>query len=246
MDSHTNCTPRLAGLGAVVLVVFLGVAPARADVITPDSIPHPPPTLPNYVNHAPIPSPAYVVSNQYAGQGLQFPALSVNVDTKLAVEVSTLGGAAVWVPGYQSAAPPWQGTITYDGIIVQFVKPGSNTATTASSVTVEVINQSAIAIEMNALNPLGKDIGETITSGGTGPHGGELLTLSAPDIREVVVGFVPNGDNPSSGPWGIAGIEFTPTAASAPEPCGLALAAMGMAALAGCTLRRRRTPASAP
>ena len=136
------------------------------------------------MNHAPIPSPAYVARNQYAGQGLQFPALSVNVDTKLAIErVSTLGGAAVWVPGYQSAASPWQGTITYDGIIVQFVKPGSNTATTASSVTVEVIDQTlAIAIEMNALNPLGKDMGETITSGGTGPHGGELLTLSpAPD-----------------------------------------------------------------
>ncbi len=30
MDSHTNCTSRLAGLEAVVLAVFLGAVPARA------------------------------------------------------------------------------------------------------------------------------------------------------------------------------------------------------------------------
>ena len=45
MDSHTNCTSRLAGLEAVVLAVFLGAVPARAHMITPGSIPTPPPPV---------------------------------------------------------------------------------------------------------------------------------------------------------------------------------------------------------
>ena len=79
-----------------------------------------------------------------------------------------------------------------------------------------------------------------------GPHGGELLTLSAANISSFQLGYEATigGESRFDVPWGVAGIEFTPS--PAPEPGGLALAVFGAAALAGWTWRfRRKTPALA-
>ena len=160
--------------------------------------------------------------------------------------VTKLGGVEVWGPALESGRVPLHSQLSYGGsLAAQMVKPGGETPATAGSVTVEVIEQSASLLVLDAYDERTILVGQTVAPIGTGPHGGELLTVTAPDISWFVIESPYIGtDSPPPDPWGIAGIEFTPTAASAPEPCSLALAGVGMAIVAGWGLRRRRAPAA--
>ena len=168
--------------------------------------------------------------------------------------VSKLGGVNVWASGYEYTTAPWHGTLNYGSYItVQFVKPGTNVPATGGSVTVELINQGTAPVTLFAMGGRGQELADTSIPVGTGPHGGELLTLTAPGISGFTLGYSGQLDSgyatvqDTHGPWGIAEIEFTPSPSSAPEPCGLALAVVGAAAIAGRGLRKRSLrPVAAP
>ena len=80
--------------GLAVVAVFLAAAPARAGLVTPDSIPAPPP-LSQAVDGAPVP-PGGFVTDQYAGRGLTFPYRMTGVDTGLATALVRVNGVKVW------------------------------------------------------------------------------------------------------------------------------------------------------
>ena len=79
MDSRTSRTHRLTSRGAAVLTTLLMAVAARADLITPTSIPNPPPAI-GSAEGTPTPSPAYVVRDQYTSIGIRFLPYS-NVPT---------------------------------------------------------------------------------------------------------------------------------------------------------------------
>jgi len=226
---------------------------ARADFVTPDSIPQPPAAV-GSAPLTPIYSPADLVTNQYIGRGLLFPTVleappGVRAGTTAAI--TNLGGFDVWAPAYWSQGAPWAAEISYGGLTIQLVKPGTTTPTTVRSVTVEVLELPNLdSVGLEAFDREGRILGSTDTPSGSGPHGGVLLTLAASDISSFEVSSLAHVDGSTTGGappdlpvWGAAEIEFTPS--SAPEPSGLALAVLGAAALAGWMWRlRRNTPAA--
>ena len=153
-----------------------------------------------------------------------------------------LGGAKVWAPAFLGSGSSGNADLNYEaGLAVHLVKSDSATPAVASSLTVELTSQSDVYLILYAFDREGQMVGGD--AGIIGPGSQRVsLTASAADISQFEVRYGPTVAGLSDGPWGVAGIAFTPS--SAPEPCGLALAAMGMAGLAGCTLRRRRTPAA--
>jgi len=221
-------------------------ATARADFITPDSIPQPPPTVDTSGGNYRIDSSADLVTAQYTGHGLLFPSLPYSYPgqlTALTAAITNLNGVAVWSPvvsvinGLPAGDDPRPGLDYASSVNVQFVKPGGTEATAANSVIVEVLDPSDIGLK--AFDPAGNFLGSTVTPVGTGPNGGALLSFSAPGISSFQVFHEETQIGVQT--WGVAGIEFTPSPATAPEPCSLALAAFGATAFMGWALRRRRT-----
>ncbi len=224
-----------------MFAAVLLAAPARAGLITPDSIPQPPPAV-SAANHTPIPS-ADLVGGQYEGLGIQFGYPMPQFTAALAA-ITHLGGTEVWAPAFWGNASPANADLNYETLLgVQLVKPNSGTPAVASSVTVELTSQSDVYLILYAFDREGKMVGGDAATIGPGSQS-VSLTASAAEISEFKIGYGPTVADLSEGPWGVAGIEFTPTAGSAPEPCGLALAGFGAAALAGWTWRRRRAQAA--
>ncbi len=244
MDSLTRQTPRLARLGAAVLTAFLSAALARADMITPNSIPHPPPMVSDPIGSDSIDSSGDLVTTQYTALGLRFPTIPENKGmlTGSTAAITNLSGVDVWAPAVLVKGGPAPAALDYfSGLTMDFVKPGYSGPATANSVSVEVLQASNP--KLIAYGQSGSVLGWTQTQSGTGPHGGALYSFQVPDISsiEIIEDLGNLGGTPS---WGVAGIAFTPSAATAPEPCGLALAEFGAAALAGWTWRRRRIQAA--
>jgi hypothetical protein len=214
--------------------------------VTPDSIPQPPPLV-GSAESTPIYSPADLVTNQYVGRGMLFPTVPVwpgKFGTTAAL--TKLGGVDAWTPAFWKRGAPWAAEIDYGSETIQVVKPGTTTPTTVRSVTVEIVG-AASDVGLIGLNARGGELGLTTTPVGTGSHGGVLLTLSGADISSFEISIVAHiagfaADDAPAGPsgWGVAGVEFAPAPDTAPEPCGLALAGFGAAALAGWTWRLRR------
>jgi len=235
---------RLFWAGAWAALAFSTAA--RADFVTPYSIAQPPPPV-GPANYSLIDSSADLVANQYTGRGLLFPH---NLDfpgatTGTTAAITVVDGVDVWAPagwykGSPQAATLWYGT----SLSVQLVKPGTTTPMTATSVTVDVLHlPNTLPIQLIALDRNGYILANTDVSSGTGPHGGELLTVSAANFSSFQVGYdasLAGGLPPQELPWGVAGIGFTPSPDTAPEPGGLALVGVGAATLAGWTWRFRR------
>jgi len=220
---------------------------ARADFVTPDSIPQPPPAV-GSANQTPIPSASDLVMNQYSGRGLLFPfspdagragvEIGAIYDT---AAVTQLAGSNVWAPALSiTDGSHIERDLAYPSLLtLQFVRPGGTTSTTVSSVTVDVLHlPNTLPLELIAMDRNGDVVGDITASSGMGPHGGELLTLGAANISSFQLAYEASIEPESREevPWGVAGIAFTPS--PAPEPCGLALAGVGAVALAGWTWRR--------
>ncbi len=121
-----------------------------------------------------------------------------------------------------------------------FVQPGTQTPTTVSSVTLEILGRPVTA---DFFNTHGQLLG-TASLGSTGPHGGHLYTFTGPGISSFSV-FAPVIDPPpgAASPtlainpaWGVAEVSFTP--AHAPEPSSFILAGLGALGVAACSLGR--------
>jgi hypothetical protein len=222
-----------------VLVAILTVATeARADIITPDSIAHPPGPV-RWTNGTPVYA-NNLVTSQYAGLGLNFTASAA---------ITSLNGVNVWAPTQPLLQPlirtvpggpplpfpvarisyngPWDGA--------NFLQPGTHTLTTVSSVTLEILGR---PVGVDLFNAQGQLMGAA-SLGGTGLHGGRLYTFTGSGISSFSV-FAPVIDPPpgAASPtmainpaWGVAEVSFTP--AHAPEPSSLILAGLGALGVVG-------------
>jgi hypothetical protein len=241
---HTTTKPHWF----VIASAFAFIAPsARAEMITPDSIPNPPASV-GSANLSPIYSFTNFVSTQYKGLGLNFSSGVYPLGTA----ITHLNGVDVWAPAAYAAHPglgkvggpplvfpvamidyngPWPGA--------SLVMPGTLKPTTASSVTLEILGR---GIGVSFFNSQGGLLG-TAAAGGTGLHGGRLYTFTSLGISSFTV-FAPVMDpyagDPYPGPaWGVASVSFTLPEGESPEPSSLVLAGLGALVLAARCGRRR-------
>lgn len=206
----------------LALVCGLTAPAARAEMITPNSIPNPPGAV-GSANGTLVDANS-LVSTQYDGLGLRFLT---------AVAITQLNNISVWAPINRGS----QNTISYTfyGVGGLLVRPGSLTPTTASSVTMDVIGitgtPDVVANSFYGYLPIVPVLQST-----PGPDGGQLWTLTGPGIASFGIG--PSASQ--TGAWGVAGVFFTPS--PAPEPSSLVLACLGLPSLglAGWFRRPRR------
>jgi hypothetical protein len=232
--------PRL--LSAVTAAVLSLPAAARADFITPDSIVRPPPGTVGSAGFSVITSPADLVTSQYLGKGLDFPSLPGPFPgTGPTAAIANLNGTDAWVPAFRTEAMPGRvAVVNYlSPLMGRLVQPGTLTSSAVNSLTVEVLGVPGVTLSAFGGGHL---LGSASGGSGTGPHGGELLTVTAPGITAFSVRgpLVPLGGRPGTPlppAFGLAGVELT--LAEAPEPGGLTLAALGLLAVA-LPVRRRR------
>src|SRR5262249_27031957 len=102
----TPCrTARLLLAASAAVTLGLAARPARAALITPDSILRPPPAAVGSANLTPITSAADLVNTQYAALGLTFPAAPGTVPgLGPATAITSIGGVAVWAPASRTEA----------------------------------------------------------------------------------------------------------------------------------------------
>lgn len=209
-------------------------APARAEMITPDSIPHPPGAIGSAGGTAVL--PANLVSTQYSGLGLNFSFAAI----------TRLSGVTVWAPAQPQVIPAsgvegWPPSnypparIGYMTWLAggSFVVPGSSKPTTVYAATLEIMGA---PVTVDALNSKWQMVGSAGPDG-IGPHGGHLYTLRGGGIRAFTVS-VPElpAPEPNYPAWGVAGVSF----ATNPEPSSLLLAGLGALGLAARFGWRRR------
>jgi hypothetical protein len=218
------------------LVLGLPARTATADVITPDSIVRPPPGTLGSANFTPITSSSDLVTTQYAGLGLTFPVLPGPVGGLGATTaITNIGGTDVWAPASRTEAVATSvAVINYGNSITgQLARP-------TASLTVEFVGPGLGVL--SAFDKSGNLLGTSFSLAGTGPHGGELMTVSAVDISSFTLSgpLLPLADivPPFGLPWGMAEVDFT--AVEAPEPGALTLCALGALGLVSCVRRRRR------
>jgi len=218
-------------------VLTMAAEEVRADVITPASIAHPPAAV-GWANGTPIYA-NNLVTAQYAGLGLNFTG---------GAAITNLNGVNVWAPTEPlqqplirsiPGGPPLHfpvARVSYNGTWggASFVQPGTQTPTTVSSVTLEILGRPVTVDLFNAQGQLMS----AASLGGTGLHGGQLYTFTGSAISSFSV-FAPVIDPPpgAASPtmainpaWGVAEVSFTP--AHAPEPSSLILAGLGALGLA--------------
>jgi hypothetical protein len=211
---------------ALSMMFIFAASAARADLITPDSIPNPPAAVAS-ADGTPVPSGS-LVTTQYTGLGLNFTDAAI----------TRLNGATVWVPVDPQAMPASSAVgwppgpfpppqISYGPWIPggNFVVPGTTKPTSVYSMTLEIVGRSVV---VDAWGLHGVAVG-AVGPNGIGPHGGSLYTLSGGNISAFDV-FVPVMDPPDTNypAWGIASVSFT----NHPEPSSLVLAGLGALGLA--------------
>jgi MYXO-CTERM domain-containing protein len=240
---------------ALAIAFGLMASAARAELITPNSIPNPPSSVgsangtPVYTNN--------LITSQYKGTGLNFSA---------GAAITSLNGVNVWAPTQMLVAPDsgiagWPppkfpaAQISYYGTWsgASFVQPGTLKPAVATSLSIEIIGRQDVGIRVTYANstvPVGIPAWiETASE----PNGGILYTFPVgPGITSFSVFAPPVLDPPGvahpaatvNPTWGVA--EVSVTLDSAPEPSSLILAALGALGLATRGGWRRRRTAACP
>jgi MYXO-CTERM domain-containing protein len=239
---------RSGKLGALVL--FLAAAPGvRADLITPDSIPSPPPVS-LATNGGRIPQGGWV-TDQYVGKGLSFPFRMTGVDTGLSTAIVQVAGVKVWT-GANAVDGGLLGGVSFSaGVRADLVVPGTQQPARTDSLRVHLLASGGSGMAsalIEGLDANGKDVSvqrSSITEDGAGTW----VTLSGPGLHSFEVtaypGLVPMCSNAAPFIWGVAGVEVQGSvqpASADPEPRTLTLAGMGLLGLAGYAWKRRRRP----
>jgi hypothetical protein len=209
-------------------VLTMAAEEVQADVITPASITHPPGAV-GWANGTPVYA-NNLVTTQYAGLGLNYAS---------GAAITNLNGVNVWAPTEPLLRPlirtipggpplPFPVVrISYNGTWggASFVQPGTQTAASVSSVTLEILGR---PVTVDLFNAQGKLMG-TASLGGMGLHGGQLYTFTGSGISSfsVVAPVIdpPRGAMAINPAWGVAEVSFTP--AHTPEPSSLILAGLG-------------------
>lgn len=236
---------------ALALAFGLSAVGVQADLITPDSIPNPPPAV-GSGNLTPIPSLSNLVTTQYTAMGLNFssftPPFASSVTNSLTA-ITNLNGVNVWAPATPlllpmsriAGGPPPNfpvAQINYNGTWsgAQLVPVGSPTLRMTSSVTLEIIGR---PVTVSFFGAAGQLLGTaSATPSFLGPHGGQLYTFVGSGISSFQI-FAPVIDPPPGAmainpAWGVAEVSVTPS--NTPEPSTLVLAGIGGL---GLVLRRR-------
>lgn len=215
---------------ALTVAISLTIPAARAEMITPDSIPNPPSTV-DAAQGTSV-SPSNLVNLQYKGLGLVFPGGSA---------ITQLNGVSVWAPvsprtemSGQSSSRPIDYAWNMAGSLVS---PGSLNPTTVSSLAVQIVGNGTFPLPSLSMHVYGSN-GQILP---ITPLIGNIAntqdwTFTGPGIGSFSVSAVPlppigAQHATANSAWGIAGISFTP-AASTPEPTSLALAGLGALGLA--------------
>jgi hypothetical protein len=180
------------------------------------------------------------VTDQYSSLGIQFPQVAVTKDVSYGTAMTWVGGIKVWAPAFifQGNASVDMGTVSF--MNGQLVVPGTNTPTTTSSLSVELINQNpAWNILVYAFDAKGNLLGQLTDSHQTGSHGGDILTIQVSGISSFFTHADPLSWTAMGKPdWGIAGLEFGTAPLAAPEPGGVVLLGLGMLGLTVAVGRR--------
>jgi hypothetical protein len=232
---HSAKGPRWFALAAAF---GFTVSAARAEMISPNSIPNPPSPV-GSANLTRIFSTSNLVTTQYAGQGLNFDSQNFSL-----MAITRLNGVTVWAPATLVANPlfvinphfgvknPPIGMIDYSGQWgkVSFVLPGTRTPAETSSVTLDIIGR---GVSVNFFNSHGTWLGSA-TPEGSGPYGGQLYTFTSSQINSFTVSApildpLPHIPQPNPA-WGVAEVSFAPL--HAPEPSSFVLAGLGVLGLA--------------
>jgi len=214
---------------ALAVVFGLAASAARAEMITPDSIPNPPTAV--APNNGTPDNTSNLVSTQYAGLGLMLHG----------AVITSLDGVSMWVPSTQSSNPSPGGSVGAINYLSSLggslVSPGSSNPTTVSSLSLTTFGLIGTpTLKVNGLNGQSLNIVPVLQSG-VQIFGLQEWTVTGPGISSFSIS-APNNQN---GPWGVAGVSFTPTTATAPEPSSFVLAALGALGLAA-RRRWRRVP----
>jgi len=205
------------------------ISTARAEMITPDSIPNPPAAVgsgngtPVYANN--------LVSTQYMSLGLDFG----NSWTA----ITHLNSIPVWVPvGIPYPTPgSTGGQIDYN---TAWWGANLNSLTTrnpitVSSLTVETVgNLGFLSLGVIGRNGLPLNIAPVVQSV-PGSNGEEIWTFTGSGIWGFYAALPPGEAVPAhetDSTWGVAAVSFTPPAGQTPEPSSLLLAGLGALGLA--------------
>lgn len=199
----------------LTIAVALATSTARAEMITPDSIPNPPSAVGSAAGT--IVDPSNIVANQYTGLGLNFNSFTA---------ISHLNGNSVWVPvftagGGKGSIPPQ--TVGYGGIDAGFVSLGTSNPTIVSSFSVNIVGNQPLSMSVYGVN--GVPI-NNITPVIQSLPGSQVWTFTGLGMSSFSV--VPTTMN--SSPFGISGVSVT--TANTPEPSTLILAGLGALGLA--------------
>lgn len=222
--------PKGQGWFALTFVIGFAAPAARAEMITPDSIPNPPSAVGSA--NGTLVSMNNLVANQYVGLGLSF--------NYGGTAITSLNGIPVWAPVQASgnvidlpsppANYPWGNinyyTRWYGGSLNSLV---SGNPVTVSSLTVETLGHPMLSVY--GRNGLPLNITPVLQSR-PGPNGGQewtftgsgIWSFSALMVPPPVVSGMGNSFNPA---WGIASVSFTMPAGQTPEPSSLVLAGLG-------------------
>ena len=212
---------------ALAVAFALAASAARAEMITPNSIPNPPSAVgsangtPVYANN--------IVTTQYAGMGLNIGGAAI----------TSLDNISVWAPigvsapigvhpgiGIVSGISPINYAATLGG---SFVSLGSSIPTTVSSLTLTTFGINGTpTLEVNGLNGQPLNIVPVLQSNPE-PFATQVWTYTGPGISSFSI----SPSSSQTGAWGVSGISFTPATATAPEPSSLLLAGLGALGMAG-------------
>jgi hypothetical protein len=254
---HPSNYLRWAAAALVSTIGLLPVSTARAGIITPDSISPMPMITSPAVNGTVVPAGG-IVEDQYASLGIGFGS------TALAringILTFTPMGAPLFPPSWGPSGSegklnyftglPWGGVV--QGVLVA---PGMSGFGKSNQVSFEFINiptvpPLALLVHVDLFDIQGNAISSPTVGSMNGPHGGTILSFSAPDISVFQVRKL-LGDSRTDDPaWGIAqinpgAVEFAaPRVQDLPEPGTLMLGAVGMIGLLGLAKRSRGGPRS--